>query len=134
MNNTTETQMVIETLKQYKLFEDLNGKDLSILARESKATTIEQGQIILRPDVIETHAFLVVKGSVRLLTKNPINQELYTVGTADAGDIIGVIDVLRQAPCEIALAKQKSELIRIPHKAIFEIYNSNSIFQKTITN
>ena len=48
MNNTTETQMVIETLKQYKLFEDLNEKDLSILAKESKATNIEQGQIILR--------------------------------------------------------------------------------------
>ena len=79
----------------------------NIINEYAKLYEIEPGQTLLRLSVIETHMFLVIEGSLRLLAKDPYNDELFTVGRADPGDMVGIIDLLRQQSCEGAIARTK---------------------------
>ena len=83
------------------------------LVNQSEIIKVKQGQTLSRSDVLEDSAFLIVEGTVRLLAKDT-HGELYTVGMAREGDFIGLIDLLRQEPCEAAIARQESTLLKIP--------------------
>ena len=51
-----------------------------LLARASEEVRLSQGQTLLRGGVIETHAFLLLEGTLRLLGRDPVRNELFTVG------------------------------------------------------
>ena len=46
---------------------------------------------------METHAFLLLEGTLRLLGQDPVLNELFTIGRVEPGELVGVIDLLRQA-------------------------------------
>ena len=96
------------------------------LVNQSEIIKAKQGQTLSRSDVLEDSAFLIVEGTVRLLAKDT-HGELYTVGMAREGDFIGLIDLLRQEPCEAAIARQESTLLKIPIELITKFILENKI-------
>ena len=58
--------------------------------------------------------------------------ELFTVGRADPGDIVGLVDLLRQESCEGAIARTKCKLIGVPLSIIKERMDADEEFCKSL--
>ena len=118
MTNKTK---IADYLRQTKEFANAEESSVEQLAEASEEVVISQGQTLLRNSTIETHAFLILEGTIRLLAVDPISKDLFTVGLRKPGDVVGVIDLLRQSSCEGAIARQPCRLLSIPLKLIFEL-------------
>ena len=118
MTNKTK---IADYLRQTKEFANAEESSVEQLAKASEEVVISQGQTLLRNSTIETHAFLILEGTIRLLAVDPISKDLFTVGLRKPGDVVGVIDLLRQSSCEGAIARQPCRLLSIPLKLIFEL-------------
>ena len=97
------------------------GSSLELMASAAEQVHLSQGQLLLRSGVMETHAFLLLEGSLRLLGKDPVLNELFTVGRVHPGELVGVIDLLRQSPCEAAIARQPCRLLSLPLELIVDL-------------
>ena len=97
----------IQLLQRVTEFKNASTKTIHELAENSEIINLRQGQTLLRVNVLETHAF-VVDGALRLLAKEPFSSDLFSVGTAEARSLIGIVGMLRQSPCEGAIARRPS--------------------------
>ena len=50
---------------------------------------------------------------------------MFTVGKVERGDIVGIVDLLRGAPCEAAIARTASKLIGVPLEIIAQLYKTD---------
>ena len=132
MTSTMNHIKIANHLRSLKKFENLKDETIEALAKNAEIVEIGQGQTLLRRTAIESHAFIVVTGSLRLLGTDGISGELFTVGRADVGEVVGVIDLLRQAPCETAIGRQKTKLISISLVTISELIKQDDEFNSTI--
>ena len=119
---------LFKALQLHPTFGKLKEEHLSQLSQNSVVITIRQGEVICRQDIIEDKSFIVLDGSFRLLARNVISNELYTIGKGEKDSIIGLVDLLRQSPCEIALARQVSTVIGIDNNDLLKILNIQENF------
>ena len=110
-------------------FANTSDKSLELLAEASEEVVLKQGQTLLRAHVIETHAFLLLEGTLRLLAQDPQRRDLFTVGRLEAGDVIGVVDLLRQAPCEQRLRDNQS-FAEFSLALLLKIYQDDPGFER----
>ena len=108
----------IQLLQSVTEFKNASTKTIHELAENSEIINLRQGQTLLRVNVLETHAFVVVDGALRLLAKEPFSSDLFSVGTAEARSLIGIVGMLRQSPCEGAIARRPSQVLGIPLKLL----------------
>ena len=112
----------LEALRAVPAFADAHESSLELLAKSSEEVSLGQGQTLLRVGAIETHAFLLIEGALRLLAEEPQRRDLFTVGRLEAGELVGVIDLLRQAPCEAAIARRPCRLLSFPLTLLLDLY------------
>ena len=118
----------LQILKKAKLFSNLNEDILEILAASAKPVSLKQGQTLLRGKVLETHAFLILEGTIRLLGEDPVTGDLFTVGRCGPGEFVGIVDLLRQNPCEAAIGRQQCNLLSFPLKTLLELAKKDRDF------
>lgn len=129
MSTTSKTEEYFQALRHVHALTNTREHNLKVLASNAGEVTLRQGQTLLRANVIESHAFLLLQGSLRLLGRNPIAGDLFTVGRLDPGELVGVIDLLRQGPCEAAIARQSCRLLSLPLKLLFSLMKADSGLQ-----
>ena len=115
----------VEFLQQVE-FTNAKSETLQEIAKEADLICLRQGQTLLRANTLETNCFVVVEGALRLLAKEPFNDDLFSVGRAEAYDLIGVVGLLRQSACEGAIARRPSKLLSIPIELINELRKRDS--------
>ena len=98
MNISSNSDKYLTLLSQVPALAGGQTSSLRLLADAAEEIQLSQGQTLLRGDVIETNAFLVLEGTLRLLGKDPVLNDLFTVGRVQPGELVGVIDLLRQGP------------------------------------
>ena len=125
MTLTTESQERLEQLRQVSALAGARDTSLELLASAADETRLSQGQTLLRSGAMETHAFLLLEGTLRLLGQDPVLNELFTVGRVEPGELVGVIDLLRQAPCEAVIARQPCRLLSIPLELIADLIQND---------
>lgn len=130
----SESQTWISEIKKTSLCFDFESENIEKLAEDANEITIGQGETLLRSNTISTHAFIVMEGSLRLLASEPNHNELFTVGRALPGDIVGVVDLMRQGPCEAAIARQQTRLLSIKLELILEIAKTDKLFLSSLLN
>ena len=104
----------IEILRFNDLFKSLSDVELSNLARNCSISELNQGKALIRYGKFETHAFLVLEGTLRLLSKEAFSDNLFTIGYANKNQIVGLTDFLRKDPSESAIARQPTKVLCIP--------------------
>ncbi|QNJ18449.1 ABC multidrug efflux transporter [Synechococcus sp. A18-25c] len=104
----------LEFLRGVKEFQQALLPSIQQLAGASELITLRQGQTLLRAGALETHAFVVIEGALRLLAKEPFHSDLFSVGRAEAGQLVGVVGLLRQSACEGAIARRTTQLVSVP--------------------
>ena len=105
---------LLTLLQGVKEFEQASKASIQHLAEAAALVELRQGQTLLRAATLETHAFVVIEGALRLLAKEPFHSDLFSVGRAEAGQLVGVVGLLRQFPCEGAIARRPTQLISLP--------------------
>lgn len=121
-----------ELIRTTELFKGLQEEIIEEVSKYSNQVELSQGQTLVRNNTIETHAFILISGSLRLLGKEAFNEELFTVGKASEGSIVGLINVIRQGSCEAAIARQPCQLISIPQAILVELYDKNTTLRNRI--
>ena len=121
MTLSTGCQERLKKLRRVPALAGASETSLEQLASAANEVCLSQGQTLLRGGVMETHAFLLLEGTLRLLGKDPILNDLFTVGRVQPGELVGLIDLLRQSPCEAAIARQPSRLLSLPLNLIVEL-------------
>ena len=106
MNSSDKINSKKELLKSFDVFSGLKNQTLDRLAEISEEIELTQGQTLIRSGTIETHCFLLLEGALRLLATDPFRSELFTVGKLEVGGMVGIVDLLRQGPCEAAIARR----------------------------
>ena len=134
MNSSDKINSKKELLKSFDVFRGLKNQTLDRLAEISEEIELTQGQTLIRSGTIETHCFLLLEGALRLLATDPFRSELFTVGKLEAGGMVGVVDLLRQGPCEAAIARRKSRLLSFPLEEVLKLYKNDNDFQKRLNN
>ena len=104
----------LEQLRSVAALAQARAQSLEALAEASEEVQLSQGQTLLRARTLESHGFLLLDGAIRLLADDPISGDLYTVGRAEAGDLLGVVSLLRQGGCEGAIARRPCRLLSFP--------------------
>ena len=104
----------LEILKAVPELQQASSETLTRLAEASTLIQLRQGQTLLRAGTLETHGFVVIEGALRLLAREPFHSDLFSVGRVDAGGLVGVVGLLRQAACEGAIARRPSQLLSFP--------------------
>jgi len=120
----------LQALRQVSALSVARDNSLKLLADASEEVLLGQGQTLLRSNVMETHGFLLIEGTLRLLGLDPVLNDLFTVGRLNPGELVGVIDLLRQGPCEAAIARQPCRLLSLPLGLILELMHDDSGLQK----
>ena len=108
-------------LRNVHEFSGAMDQSLRALADASEVVDLRQGQTLIRAGSLESHGFVVLEGALRLLAKEPFGTDLFSVGRAEAGSLIGVVGLLRQAPCEGAIARRPSRVLGFPLKVLLEL-------------
>lgn len=109
-----------------------SGKTKEYIAEQSSIIELKQGQTLLELNKRSDYIYIVLKGSLRLLSKDPISKGLFTVGTLGKDEIIGIVDVLRQGSCESAIAKQDSSVLRFPKEILLKAIQEDSILSNEL--
>jgi len=125
MDNPTFHSETITTLKQVPAFAEASQKSLDLLAEAAEEVTLNQGQTLLRAGVLETHCFLLLDGALRLLAEDPFYNDLFTVGRLEKGELIGVVNLLRQGACEVAIARRPCLLLSLPGSLLLKLLQSD---------
>ncbi len=132
MTIATGKQERLQQLRQVPTLAGASDTSLELLASASEEVHLSQGQTLLRGSVMETHAFLLLEGTLRLLGQDPVLNDLFTVGRVEPGELVGVIDLLRQAPCEGAIARQPCRLLSLPLGLIVDLVHDDPGLLKSL--
>ena len=130
MTTTGAHREIAGLLKSTEMLQGCSESTLRNLEDVAAYIELSQGQTLLRPDQIESHCFIVVDGSLRLLAKNPFGDALYTVGRAETNDVVGLVSLLRQQACEAVIARQPSRVISIPLDSILRCAEDDTQLSK----
>ena len=132
MTLTTGSQERLQLLRQVPALAGARDTSLELLASASDEVRLSQGQTLLRGGAMETHAFLLLEGTLRLLGQDPVLNDLFTIGRVQPGELVGVIDLLRQAPCEAAIARQPCRLLSLPLGLIVDLVQDDPGLLKSL--
>lgn len=133
MSKSIKKDQLLRLLSETEALNGASQSTIENLIDSVEETQLSQGQTLLREGVMETHAFLLLEGSIRLLGKNPITNELFTVGRINPGELIGIVNLMRQGPCETAIAREPCKLLSIPLKVIYELTKLDSNLQSSLS-
>lgn len=111
----------LELIKSVKEFQTARPESLLAIAEAAEIRTLQQGQTLIRAGSMESHGFIVIDGALRLLTYEPFKRDLITVGRVDKGGLVGVIDLLRQTPCEGAIARRPTTILAFPLALLYKL-------------
>jgi uncharacterized membrane protein len=127
-----ETEMPCETslLKQVPLFATMDDEELAILAAQVEFKTFAPRQRIYKMGAPAETAYIMVSGSVRVITVDADNQEV-VMEEPGAGDFFGFASMLEQTPHQteasansetVCLEVDRSDILalvqRKPHAAM----------------
>ena len=95
-------------------FAQLPKAELETLADRSEFTRYRMGQTVLMREQMPGQVTIVYSGQVRLLAYDPHNQTPTTLQLLEKGEILGWAGILRDRPCETAIASTEAVCINIP--------------------
>ncbi len=121
-------------LRGLKEFEQASNTSIQRLADEAELIELRQGQTLLKVGALGTHAFVVTNGALRLLAEEPFHSDLFSVGRAEAGELVGVVGLLRQSPCEGAIARRPTQLISLPLELLNTLMRDDQGLQAGLQN
>jgi ATP-binding cassette, subfamily B, bacterial HlyB/CyaB len=119
----TSTSATIETfLAGVPAFARLPETLRTTLAGHCQFLRYRVGQTILVQDALPAQVSIIYEGRVRLLGLDPRTQTPVTVELLEAGELLGGVGLLRDVPCELAIASTEVTCVNLPSLLFLRLF------------
>jgi ATP-binding cassette, subfamily B, bacterial HlyB/CyaB len=95
-------------------FAQLSKEELTTLADRSEFNRYRMGQTVLMREQMPAQIIIVYSGQIRLLAHDPQTQMPTTLQLLEKGEILGWAGIVRDRPCETAIASTEAVCINVP--------------------
>lgn len=112
-----------EFLAQIPPFNQLSKDDLTQLATQFELRRYGMGQEVLLQNQMPTSIAILYTGQGRLIGNDPRNQAAITLQKLQPGAIIGWVGLLRDIPCETAIASEESVFLILSAQNFLALLN-----------
>lgn len=89
---------MIEELKKYNLFSNLNTDDLRELMSLAKEVTLKPEQVLVKEKSIAKNFFILTEGDITVTKQTQNSNESYQLNILHAGDVIGEMGLIENLP------------------------------------
>lgn len=96
--------------------------------QESSVVNFTVGQRLLRPDEINSHLYLVLKGSIRLVGSDPSSNSTISLCTRGPGQLLGWASLLRCGPTEHVISSTNTAVLALPARTFVSLLHDNDSF------
>jgi ATP-binding cassette, subfamily B, bacterial HlyB/CyaB len=100
----TSIRAIAEFLQQVPGFAALSNAQRENIALQMQPLRYPLGRTILLHQNLPTHLYIIYKGQARLIGQDPRTDSPETLQMIKPGDTVGHIGLIRQMPCETAIA------------------------------
>jgi ATP-binding cassette, subfamily B, bacterial HlyB/CyaB len=109
-------------------FATLAPAQLEKLASKIQPLRYPLGRAILIQQNLPTHIYLIYQGQVRLLGHDPRTDTPTTLTLLEPGDIVGHMGLIRQHPCETAIASTDTICLTLPADIFLKLIATEEAF------
>jgi ATP-binding cassette, subfamily B, bacterial HlyB/CyaB len=115
LQSTTITHADIQVfLEHIAPFDRLSPTDLQVWVAKMKPLRFRMGQKILINTQLPNHILVIYSGKVRLIGVEPITSKPVSLQVLEPGAFLGGISLVRNIPCETALASEETVCFVLP--------------------
>lgn len=126
---TERKTKAIQALKKFPFFQNFNEEELNILWNTIERKEIEEGTFLLEPGNYAEGFFLLVQGSVELLT--PMGRSIKVV--EEPGALLGIAAFFSGETSAIGIrAKKVSKVVIVKGKEVLKLAQENEEFSKKL--
>lgn len=118
---TTSTTTVQDFLKTVPGFRELPTDRLAQLSGQFQPLRYPLGRTILVAKNLPAQVFFIYQGQVRLLGYDPRSQTPITLNLLSPGDCVGNLGILRDHPCETAIASTDTICLTLEAQAFINL-------------
>jgi ATP-binding cassette subfamily B protein len=111
---TTTHNKIYDFFASLLPFAQLPKQELETLSEQAQFVRYRMGQTVAMREQMPAQIIIVYSGQIRLLGYNPQTQMPITLQLLEKGEIIGWAGVVRDRPCETAIASTEAVCITIP--------------------
>ena len=124
MNNQPRTYR----LKDLAPFKGLSDKTIKDLETNSKILGYKIGQPLSKRNIIQNCILLIIEGEARVLGKS--GEDEFTIAKIGVGNFVGLVSLLRAAPCEEIITTKELKVLSIPDNIIINLYTNALTFRE----
>jgi ATP-binding cassette, subfamily B, bacterial HlyB/CyaB len=121
--NANDIYAFLKTVAPLDLLPD---SELRALVGKIKPLRFRMGQKMQIKTHMPTHVAIIFTGKVRLIGIDPSNNKTLSLQVLEAGEILGWPSLLRQNPCETAVASEESVCFVLPAADFMGLVSNNS--------
>ncbi|MBE7382026.1 MAG: peptidase domain-containing ABC transporter [Leptolyngbya sp. SIO1E4] len=112
-------------------FDQLPASTLATLTQGSQFLRYRIGQPIVRPEALP-QLVVILEGQARLLGEDPRTAKAITLSLVEEGALLGLVGLLRGAPCEIAIASTEVVGLQLSSIAFQQALDEHPAFGKSV--
>ncbi|MFN6535471.1 MAG: peptidase domain-containing ABC transporter [Nostoc sp. EkiNYC01] len=123
-----------EFLTTLEGFDRLPDEAIAKISQQLQAWRYRLGQKLIGKESLPEHITIIYEGQVRLLGYEPQTQIPITLKLLQPGEIIGEIGLLRDVPCETAIASTEVVCLTLSAAAYFQLLEAYPAFAEARKN
>lgn len=115
-------------------FNKLAADIIEQLLEKLQPRRYRMGQAILTGQTMPSFCHIIVEGQVRILGKTPEFQTPLTLQLLKPGAVLGWISLVRQIPCETAIASSETFCLSLPAADFLTLINTEPVLTSAFSN
>ncbi|NER94988.1 MAG: type I secretion system permease/ATPase [Symploca sp. SIO1B1] len=123
----TYTTTIQDFLAGISPFTQLSSRELAKLTKNCQLLRYRMGQAIVVRENMPAQVSILYEGQARLLGYNPQRQAPVTLKLLQPGEILGWVSLVRQVPCETAIASTESVCITFNAADFLNLLNNSTL-------
>lgn len=119
-------------LKSQPPFERLSSQGLDQYLKNAKLLRYRMGQAIVIRETLPAQVALLYEGQARLIGQDPRSNVPRSLKLLGPGELLGAVGLLRNVPCETALASQETLCLNIPSQDFLDLLQAEPNFDAAL--
>ncbi len=119
-------------LRSIAPFHHLSDNDLAAWASKMKPLRFRMGQKMLIKEQLPSHIVIVLTGKVRLVGMEPSTGKPVSLQVLEPGAMLGWVSIMRQIPCETALASEETICLVLPATDFIPLLQQHPLVAKEL--
>ncbi|GBO55990.1 toxin secretion ABC transporter ATP-binding protein [Pseudanabaena sp. lw0831] len=129
----TNTNAIQDLIDRIPLLKNLDHSIVKELSDRLQPLRYRMGQIILRRETMPAQVLFLWEGQARLLAQIPKSTSPTTLETLKTGAVIGWASLIRDLPCETAIASVESTFLSLDATDFWQLCDLDPAFKKAFS-